>query len=85
MKELTLDRESLRLGKYTNCYANLTPLQLEGLLWLLGEWSCRVRPDGSLGANKNRARVALEKLQSFHREPIGLEEVKVLMREAARR
>jgi len=83
MKELTLDRESLRLGKYTNCYANLTPLQLEGLLWLLGEWSCRVR-EGKFVGNKNRARVALKTLQEFHRKPLDRDEVRALMRDAAR-
>ena len=83
-QELTLDRNHLNLGKYTKRYAELTPDQLTGLLWLLGEWSCRVRPDGSLGCNKNRAKVALETLQKFHKEPLGREEVRALMREAAR-
>ena len=84
MHELTLDRRNLRLGKYTSRYADLTPMQLEGLLWLLGEWSARVRPDGSLGANKNRAKVALDTLRDFHIKPLVREEVRALMREAAR-
>ena len=81
---IDLNRQELKLGKYTRGYADLTSDQLTGLLWLLGEWSCRVHSDGSLGANKNRAKVALETLQKFHREPLGREEVMALMRDAAR-
>jgi hypothetical protein len=79
---LTLDRESLRLGKYTQGYENLTSTQLEGLLWLLGEWSCRVHEDGTFGANKARAQAAFDALRVFHRKPLTLEEVKALMRKA---
>jgi hypothetical protein len=79
---LTLDRESLRLGKYTRGYENLTPTQLEGLLWLLGEWSCRVHEDGTFGANKARAQAAFDALRVFHRKPLTLEEVKALIRKA---
>lgn len=81
---LTLDRESLRLGKYTRGYENLTSTQLEGLLWLLGEWSCRVHEDGTFGANKSRAQAAFHALREFSRKPLTLEEVKSLIRKAAK-
>lgn len=82
---LVLDRPNLRLGKYTRCYSELTSDQLNGLLWLLGEWSGRVRYNRSLGKNAGgrRGQAAIDALQEFRRDPIGLEEVKALMRKAA--
>ncbi len=81
-KTITLEREQLRLGKYTRAYADLTADQLSGLLWLLGEWSCRVRSDGTLGANKARAGAAIRALRQFHRKPFTREEARALMRNA---
>ncbi len=83
MSKLCLDRESLRLGKYTARYAELTSEQLQGLLWLLGEWSCRVHSDGSLGANVARAQVAIDALREFPRKPFTVDEARALMRDAA--
>jgi hypothetical protein len=77
--DITLSREKLRMGKYTRAYARLTSDELEGLLWLLGEWS--VRRDGG----HPRADVALEALRNFSHEPLTLEEVYPLMRAAKRR
>lgn len=80
---IVLVRESLRLGKYTSGYAELSAEQLEGPLWLLGEWSIRVRTDGTLGANKRRAQAALDALRTFHRRPLTREQVRSLMCYAA--
>lgn len=76
--------ESLRLGKYTARYADLTSDQLQGLLWLLGEWSSRVRHDGTFGGNKARAQAAIDALREFHRKPLTLGEAQALMRDADR-
>ena len=82
MKKLCIDRVDLRLGKYTNRYHELTSEQLHGLLWLLGEWSCRVREDGTIGARKARGKAAIEALREFHHRPLTIDEVKALMRSA---
>jgi hypothetical protein len=81
---ITLDRQRLRMGKYTRAYADLTSDQLVGLLWLLGEWSGRAQEDGSLIGNKSRATEAIAALRLFHRYPLTDEEAKALMRDAGR-
>jgi hypothetical protein len=82
---INVEREKLRLGKYTSGYEKLTPEQLQGLLWLLGEWSCRADEDGTLRANKGRAEAARKALCRFTRNPLTVDEARALMREAARR
>lgn len=82
---LVLDRESLRLGKYTKGYDKLTSEQLHGLLWLLGEWACRAHPDGGVTGCHTRAIDALAALRQFTRKPLTLDEVQQLMRDAARK
>lgn len=81
---LMIDRDELQLGKYTKGYANLTDEQLHGLLWLLGEWSCRADHDGSVKGGHARGQAALKALRSFNRNPFTLEEAQELMRDAAR-
>ena len=51
---LSIDRETLRMGKYTRRFADLTTDQLNGLLWLLGEWTIR-------GDNGHRRSIAARK------------------------
>jgi hypothetical protein len=51
---LSIDREKLRMGKYTRRFADYTPDELEGLLWLLGEWTVR-------GDNGHRRSIAARK------------------------
>ena len=80
---LMLDRDELGLGKYTKGYANLTDKQLHGLLWLLGEWSCRADHDGSVKGGHARGQAALKALRSFNRNPFTLDEAQELMRDAA--
>ena len=78
MTTITLDRENLRQGKYTRAYKDLTSDQLEGLLWLLGEWAIRH------GGNHPRAEAAQKALLEFSNTPLGIEEVKSLIRKANR-
>jgi hypothetical protein len=80
---LALSRKELKLGKYTSGYDKLTSDQFQGLLWLLGEWSCRAQEDGTLTANKGRAYAARKALMEFTRNPLTLDEVRALMRKAA--
>lgn len=80
---ITLDREVLRLGKYTVGFDRLTNAQLHGLLWLLGEWATRAREDGSYQGSDERARAALEALRTFKSRPLTLEEAKDLIRRYA--
>lgn len=82
---LVIERQELRRGKYTSGYDKLTSDQLHGLLWLLGEWSCRAHADGTLSANRPRGEAARRALCRFPRDPLTLEEAKALMRKAARR
>jgi hypothetical protein len=82
---LVLDREALRLGKYTKGYDKLTPEQLHGLLWLLGEWACRAHPDGGVTGCHTRAIEALAALRGFTHKPLTLDEAQQLMRDAARK
>ena len=84
---LTVSRKSLRLGKYTNRFADLTSDQLNGLLWLVGEFSSRAVPDEfkveeQVGGMRRWA-AALNAMASFGNRPLGLEEVRALMRQAA--
>lgn len=76
MAHLILDRETLRDGKYTRGYADMTPEQLEALLWLLGEWSIRY------GGDHPRAVAAQDALLNFTRNPLTMAEVHELMRTA---
>lgn len=82
---LVLDREALRLGKYTRGYDKLTSEQLHGLLWLFGEWACRAHPDGGVTGCHTRAIEALAAMRQFARKPLTLDEVQALMRDAARK
>lgn len=75
---IVLDRPSLQLGKYTRAYANLSPEQLQGLLWLVGEWSVRAQTNHY----HPRAKAALRLLTDFGSEPLTLEQVKAEMRAA---
>lgn len=43
--KIKIDREKLRLGKYTRWAANLTPDQFYALLWMVGEYGIRSSPD----------------------------------------
>jgi len=72
--ELVLDRERLRMGKYTRGYAGLTADQLEGLLWLLGEWTIR-------GDNGHRRSIAARKAL-LSRDRFTLEEAHEVIRNA---
>lgn len=87
MKEGNLDELRLRLadGKYTKQYADLTLDQLHGLFWLLGEWSVRARSEvpvqKGLGG-ESRMGFARNALVRFDRQPMGIDEVKALMRAA---
>lgn len=82
MSKLKISRKRLRLGKYTHGYENLTSEQLHGLLWLLGEWSCRANRDGSVDGCHPRARGALHALVWFRVRPLDIDEAKALMRGA---
>jgi hypothetical protein len=58
---LTLDREKLRMGKYTKSYADLTPDELEGLLWLLDEWTIRGDSDHPRAVAARKALLSRER------------------------
>lgn len=73
---LSIERETLRMGKYTRGFDKLTTDQLHGLLWLLGEWTVR----GDNGHPRSTA--AREALKTFNDKPCTLEEVHELMRGA---
>ena len=73
---IILNREELKSGKYTSAYADLAPDQMEGLLWLLGEWSVRGDSDHP------RAQVAKKALLEFSHSPLTCDEVRALMRDA---
>lgn len=77
-EHIVLDRERLRMGKYTRGLEKLTSDQLHGLLWLVGEWAVR-------GDNDHPRSVAAKKaiLEFFH-DPLTLEEVYALMRGESR-
>lgn len=81
---LTIDREKLRFGKYTRGYSELSSEQLNGLLWLLGEWSCRSSLSDPMGSHW-RSKFAFEALLKFSRKPLTLNDVTALMRKACRR
>ena len=83
-RALTLDREELRLGKYTKGCERWTPEQLRGLLWLLGEWTCRVDHDGSVKGAHARGQAAFKALLNFNRNPLTIDEVQELMRNSKR-
>jgi hypothetical protein len=84
---IILDREDLRLGKYTSSYADLTDDQLMGLLWFVGEFSIRDAgdhvPRGDSSYEKRRA-AALNGIHGFRRKPMGLDEVRACIRAAVR-
>lgn len=74
LNEIVLDREELKFGKYTRSYAKLSSEQMEGLLWLLGEWTIR-------GDNDHPRSVAAKKaLLEFHQEPLSKQQVHELIR-----
>jgi hypothetical protein len=77
-------QRELKLGKYTSGFEKMTIEQVMGLLWLLGEWSCRdeslpVEPSETKG--HRRKATARNALLEFCRKKLTLEEVKQLMRE----
>lgn len=74
--KIVLDREELGFGKYTNAYAGISSDQMEGLLWLLGEWSIRGDIDHP------RAQAAKKALLEFSHSPLTRDEVGALMRGA---
>ena len=73
---LSIDRETLRMGKYTRSFDKLTTDQLHGLLWLLGEWTIR----GDNGHPRSEA--AREALKLFGRNPLTIDEAHEVIRKA---
>lgn len=81
--KLVLDRESLWLGKYTRGFDKLSSEQLEGLLWLIGEWSVRSSLEDPMGYHP-RSKAAFKAMLEFKRKPLTREEAMALMRESVR-
>ena len=81
---LSIDREQLRMGKYTSWAAGLTSDQLMALLWMVGEYGIRSsaeRAGPAVGCDIRRE-VGRRALVSFvHHHPISLEEAKRQIRQ----
>lgn len=74
---LTLDRERLRTGKYTQWAAELSSDEIFAFLWLFGEFGIRTSPDSiqDLICRKGRARSGLLGAMEFgHGNPFSLDE-----------
>lgn len=82
MNELTIDREKLRLGKYTRGFEKLTSDQLQGLLWLFGEWAVRSDWEDPMGRHP-RSKAAFKAMLNFRYKPMTIDEVMALMRDSA--
>jgi hypothetical protein len=82
---LVLNRDQLRLGKYTRWAAELSADEMYGLLWLLGEFGIRTSaenlPDSIL--EKGRARTGLLGALGFvHGQPLSQEQAMQTIRNA---
>jgi hypothetical protein len=84
---LSVERERLRLGKYTSWAADLSADELLALLWMVGEYGIRssaASEDPSIGCDVRRE-VGRRALVSFvHHRPISLEEAKRQIRQGLR-
>jgi hypothetical protein len=84
---LSIERDRLRLGKYTSWAADLSGDQLMALLWMVGEYGIRSsakHEDPAAGCDMRRE-VGRRALVSFvHQQPISLEEAKRLIRQGLR-
>lgn len=81
---LSIDREELRLGKYTSWAADLTPDQLKALLWMVGEYGIRAPMGDEVPGAVSDARreVGRRALVGFvKRQPISSEEAKRQIRQ----
>ena len=86
-ESLIIDREQLRLGKYTSWAADLNADQLTALLWMVGEYGIRSSSDNenpAIGSDVRRE-VGRRALVNFvHHRPITLEEAKRQIRRGLR-
>ena len=76
---LSIEREELRLGKYTYWAADLTPDQLKALLWMVGEYGIRAPMGNEVPGPVSdvRREVGRRALVGFvKRQPISSEEAK---------
>jgi hypothetical protein len=74
---LSIEREELRLGKYTSWAADLTPDQLKALLWMVGEYGIRAPMENEVPVSDVRREVGRRALVGFvKRQPISSEEAK---------
>ena len=74
---LTLDRERLRTGKYTQWAAELSSDEIFAFIWLFGEFGIRTSADSvrDLIREKGRARSGLLGAMEFvHGKPLSLDE-----------
>lgn len=84
---LSIDRELLRLGKYTSWAAELTADELMALLWMVGEYGIRSSAESDKPAYGYdiRREVGHRALVRFvHHQPISLEEAKQKIRRGLR-
>ena len=84
---LSVERDRLKLGKYTSWAADLSADELLALLWMVGEYGIRSSAeseDPSIGCDVRRE-VGRRALVSFvHHRPISLEEAKRQIRQGLR-
>jgi hypothetical protein len=82
---LVLNRDQLRLGKYTRWAAELSDDEMYGLPWLLGEFGIRSSAENLLDAirEKGRARTGLLGALGFvHGIPLSKDEALLAIRNA---
>ena len=83
---LVLNRDQLRLGKYTRWAAELSADEMYGLLWLLGEFGIRTSAEYLLPDSireKGRARSGLLGALGFvHGQPLSQEQAMQAIRNA---
>ncbi|WP_162176505.1 hypothetical protein [Synechococcus sp. KORDI-100] len=81
--QLILDREQLRIGKYTSWAADLSPDQLCALLWMVGEYGIRTSPDPNervLGSPHRREAGRKALVEFVWGKPISLRKAQAIIR-----
>jgi hypothetical protein len=84
-EQIIIDRNRMRLGKYTGWAANLSDEEMYGLLWLLGEFGIRTSEYNLLNSiqEAGRARTGLLGALGFvHGHPLSQEQAMKAIRNA---
>lgn len=75
--------KTLATGKYTKWAASLTMEHISGVLWLVGEFTCRPEPTGDGTPADRRAAGALLALRRFGAQPMSVDEVRSYIAQCA--